>query len=155
MLKLVLLRVKTGAKMAELKTKQNTQSVSAFLDSLADEKRRQDCYTVLELMEKVTGEKPAMWGDVIIGFGNQHYRYESGREIDWFQVGFSPRKQNLTLYLTNGFESRRDLLSRLGKHKTSKSCLYINRLVDVDLSVLEELIALSVAKSVASSSSAQ
>lgn len=149
---LVLLRVKNGAKMAELKTKQNTQSVNAFLDSLADEKRRQDCYTVLELMGKVTGEKPAMWGDAIIGFGNQHYRYESGREGDWFQVGFSPRKQNLTLYLTYGFETRSDLLSRLGKHKTGKACLYINRLSEVDLSVLEELIALSAVKSVASNS---
>jgi len=130
--------------MAELKTKRNDQSVDEFLQAIPDERRRKDCYTVLELMKKVTGEEPKMWGDAIVGFGAYHYKYASGREGDWFLTGFSPRKQNLTLYIMSGFEEYNDLLNKLGKLKTGKACLYINKLKDVDLSVLRELVTKSV-----------
>jgi len=129
--------------MAENRTQQNDASVTAFLDGVANERRRQDGYAVMALMEKITGLEPKMWGDAIIGFGSQHYRYASGREGDMPLVAFSPRKQSLTLYITMGFDGYQDLLDRLGKHQTSKACLYINRLSDVDLAVLEELIACS------------
>lgn len=130
--------------MAELKTKPSDKSVTAFLDALSDEKKKQDSYALIDLMKKVTGEEPVMWGDAIVGFGSRHYVYESGREGDWAPVGFSPRKQNLSLYLTCDFDTNQELLDRLGKHKTSKACLYIKRLSDVDLDVLEELISKSV-----------
>lgn len=129
--------------MADIKTKQNDASVTAFLDGLADEKRRQDSYVVLDMMRKITGLEPNMWGDAIIGFGRQHYKYASGREGDMPLVGFSPRKQNLTLYIEMGFDGLQSLLDRLGKHKTGKVCLYINRLADVDRAVLEEIITRS------------
>jgi hypothetical protein len=129
--------------MAEIKTKQNEASVTAFLDGLADENRRLDSYVVLNLMKKITGLEPKMWGDAIIGFGSQHYKYASGREGDMPLAAFSPRKQSLTLYIMTGLAEYQDLLSRLGKHKVSKACLYINRLTDVDMVILEELIALS------------
>ncbi len=127
--------------MADNKTQKNDASVTAFLDSVADIKRRQDSYVVLEMMQIITGLEPKMWGDAIIGFGSEHYRYASGREGDMPLIGFSPRKQNLTLYINMGFDRFQGLLARLGKHKTSKACLYINRLADVDLSVLEEIIS--------------
>ena len=130
--------------MAELKTKPNEQSVKDFLGGIADEKRRQDCFTVLELMKKVTEQEPKMWGAGIVGFGNYKYKYESGREGVWFITGFSPRKQNLTLYLMSGFSRYNELLAKLGKHKTGKSCLYINKLEDVNLQILEEMIENSV-----------
>ena len=130
--------------MAELKTTRNAQDVVAFLDGVSDEKRRQDCYTILRLMQEVTQTAPQMWGDSIVGFGSYHYKYASGREGDWFVTGFSPRKQNLTLYLMSGFERHDELLSKLGKYKIGKSCLYINRLSDVDQAVLRELVAESV-----------
>jgi hypothetical protein len=130
--------------MAELKTKQTDRGVEEFLNEISDEKTRNDCYTVLKLMQKVTGEKPKMWGSSIVGFGNYHYKYESGREGDWFLVGFSPRKQNLTLYLMYGLERLENLLKKLGKYKTGKSCLYIKSLADIDQSVLKELIKQSV-----------
>ncbi len=130
--------------MAELKTTRNDQDVVAFLDGVSDEKRRQDCYTILRLMQEVTQTAPQMWGDSIVGFGSYHYKYASGREGDWFVIGFSPRKQNLTLYLMSGFERHDELLSKLGKYKIGKSCLYINRLSDVDQAVLRELVAESV-----------
>lgn len=129
--------------MAELKTRPTDQSVAAFLDSVADEQRRQDCYTVLELMRQATGAEPEMWGDSIVGFGRYHYRYATGREGDWFLVGFSPRKQNLTLYIMAGFEQYDALMAQLGKHKTGKSCLYINKLAQIDLPTLRELVRLS------------
>lgn len=132
--------------MADIKTRQNDASVTAFLDGVVNEHRRQDSYVVLELMKKITGLEPKMWGDAIIGFGSQHYLYASGREGDMPLAGFSPRKQSLTLYIMTGFDEFQGLLSRLGKHKLSKACLYINRLADVDLAILEELIALSVKK---------
>jgi hypothetical protein len=131
--------------MAELKTKRNQGDVEAFLNSVPDEKKRQDSFTVLELMKQVTGKKPEMWGDSIVGFGSYHYKYTSGREGDWFVTGFSPRKQNLTLYIMPGFDKYDTLLSKLGKHSTGKSCLYIKKIEDVDVDVLKELVKQSVA----------
>jgi hypothetical protein len=129
--------------MAELKTKRNDASVEQFLSAIPDEKKRADAFAVLELMKRATGEEPAMWGDAIVGFGQYHYRYASGREGDMPIAGFSPRKQNLTLYIVSAFDGYGDLLGRLGKHKTGKACLWINKLADVDLAVLEELVRLS------------
>ncbi len=131
--------------MAELKTKPNEQSVEAFLNSVEDEKKRQDCLTILEIMKQITKAAPQMWGTSMVGFGTYHYKYESGREGDWFVAGFSPRKQNLTLYIMAGFSRYDELLSKLGKFKTGKSCLYINKIADVDLPTLKELITQSVA----------
>lgn len=130
--------------MAELKTKVNDQSVTAFLEANPDEKRRKDCFTILEMMEKATGAEPKMWGDSIVGFGSYHYKYASGQEGDWPITGFSPRKQALTLYLMSGFDGYESILGRLGKYKTGKACLYIKKLEDVDLTVLQELIDQSV-----------
>ncbi len=130
--------------MAELKTQRNDGDVEAFLNAIPDEKKRADAFAVLELMKRATGEEPVMWGDAIVGFGAYHYRYASGREGDWFLVGFSPRKQNLTLYIMAGFDDYDALMTRLGKHKTGKSCLYINKLADVDPAALEELVRRSV-----------
>ena len=130
--------------MAELKTRPTDASVEAFVQSVADEARRADCLAVLRLMKTVTGAEPRMWGGSIVGFGQYHYRYASGREGDWFLVGFSPRKNDLTLYIMAGFEQYEALLARLGKFKLGKSCLYIKRLADVDTGVLKELIAASV-----------
>lgn len=126
--------------MAELKTRPTDQSVAAFLDAIPDAGRRQDALAVRDMMREVTGAEPRMWGDSIVGFGDYHYKYASGREGDWFRVGFSPRKQNLTLYLTYGYEQHADVLARLGKYKTGKACLYINRLRDVDMAALRELV---------------
>lgn len=131
--------------MAELKTRKNQKSVKKFLDSVEHQGRREDAREILALMEEVTGEEPQMWGDSIVGFGSYHYRYASGREGDWFLVGFSPRKQNLTLYIMSGFSKYDDLLDKLGKHRTGKSCLYLNRLDDVDRKVLRRLVKESVA----------
>lgn len=131
--------------MAELKTQKNDASVEEFLNAVANEKRREDSFVVNELMKEVTGEQPAMWGDSIVGFGSYRYKYASGREGDWPVIGFSPRKQSLTLYIMDGFEDYDYLLENLGKYKTGKSCLYINKLEDVDLSTLRKLIERSVA----------
>ena len=130
--------------MAELKTRQNDQDVMAFLNAIPDEQRRQDCMAILALMRDVTGAEPKMWGDSIVGFGSYHYRYATGREGDSMITGFSPRKQNLTLYLSSGFEQHGDQLQRLGKHSVGKACLYIKRLDDVDLPTLRELVQRSV-----------
>ena len=126
--------------MSEMKTQKNDADVIAFLNGIEDEQRRKDSFALLELMTKISGEQPFMWGDSIIGFDTYHYRYASGREGDWMKVGFSPRKQALTLYLSYGFEEKQDLLQRLGKHKTGKACLYIKKLADIDTDVLRELI---------------
>jgi len=130
--------------MAELKTKRNKGDVEAFLNSVSDEKKRQDSFTIMELMKQVTGQEPEMWGDSIVGFGSYHYKYESGREGDWFITGFSPRKQNLTLYIMSGFDEYDQLLGKLGKHTIGKSCLYIKKIDDVDVDVLKELVRKSV-----------
>lgn len=128
--------------MAELKTKATDASVDEFLQGIEDEKKRADCYQILEIMKKATKSEPKMWGTSIIGFGDYHYKYETGRENDWFITGFSPRKQNLTLYMMGGFD--RETLQKLGKYKTGKGCLYINKIEDVDTKVLEELVTKSI-----------
>ena len=127
--------------MAELKTQRNKASVETFLNNVVDEEKRKDCFTVLELMKKVSKEEPAMWGDSIVGFGSYHYKSErSKQEGDWFITGFSPRKQNLTLYIMPGIGHYKELLDQLGKCKTSGSCLYIKKLSDVDPKILKQLI---------------
>ena len=130
--------------MAEPKTQPTDQDVHDFLDNIEDETRRRDCYDVLDMMREATGVEPAMWGTSIIGFGKYRYKYSSGHEGEWPIIGFSPRKNDLTLYLIPGFEEFTDLLSKLGKHKTGKSCLYLKRLEQVDRDVLKELIEESV-----------
>lgn len=130
--------------MPALKTQKNDASVEAFLESVDPEKRREDSKAILKMMREVTGDEPSMWGASIIGFGSYRDKYADGRENAWFQTGFSPRKQNLTLYIMPGFDRYKDLLARLGNYKTGKSCLYINKLEDVDFDVLRELVKESV-----------
>lgn len=130
--------------MAEVKTKKHAGSVADFLNAVADEQKREDAFQLLEIMQAITKEDPAMWGPSIVGFGSYHYVYDSGREGDWPLTGFSPRKQNLSLYIMAGFEKYDDLLEKLGKHSTGKSCLYIKRLSDVHLPTLKKLIRESV-----------
>ena len=130
--------------MAELKTKETTASVSAFLNQIADEGRRKDCFAVVDIMRAVTKEEPKMWGSSIVGFGRYHFKYESGREGDWMITGFSPRKGDLTLYLMGVFDKFPDLMKNLGKYKTGKGCLYIKKLADVDVKVLRKLVTESV-----------
>jgi hypothetical protein len=132
--------------MAELKTKKNDGSVEEFLNAVDDEQKRNDCFEILEMMKEITGAEPKMWGDSIIGLGDYHYKYASGREGEWFQVGFSPRKQNISLYLMGYNEGREELFKNLGKFKTGKSCVYIKRLNDIDREVLKDLIKKSVLK---------
>jgi hypothetical protein len=129
--------------MAELKTKPTEASVKEFLNKIPDKERRDDCFAIAKMMEEATGAKPKMWGPSIVGFGSFHYKYDSGREGDWLLTGFSPRKNDLTLYLMMGFEQHRELMQQLGKHKTSKSCLYIKRLSDVHVPALKKLIKAS------------
>jgi hypothetical protein len=126
--------------MAELKTKMNDASVEDFLNQVEPVSKREDSYRVLKMMEEISGVKPKMWGGSIIGFGQTHYKYASGREGDWFQIGFSPRKQNLTLYVMTGYAEYEELLAKLGKHKTGVSCLYLKHLDDVDEDVLREML---------------
>ncbi len=125
---------------AETKTKPTEISVGAFIDAVADEQQRADAHKIAEMMARLSGHQPKMWGPSIIGFGSYHYKYDSGREGDMCRIGFSPRKGNMVLYLVDGFERQAALLEKLGKHKTGKSCLYIKRLSDVDEAVLEQLI---------------
>ena len=129
--------------MAENKTRATDASVDAFLAAVEPEQRRADGRILLDMMTRITGEPPALWGPSIIGFGSEHYRYESGREGDMPRIGFSPRKAQLVLYLATSLPERDALLARLGKHSTGKSCLYVTKLADVDMAVLEELIARS------------
>lgn len=129
---------------AELKTKINDADVEEFLNNVGDEERRGDSFRILELMREVTGEEPKMWGSAIVGFGLHHLKYASGRELDSTLVAFSPRKANLTLYITDGFDKYDEFMEKLGKYKTGKSCLYIRRLSDVDENVLRDLVAASV-----------
>lgn len=130
--------------MASNKTVETDHSVEEFLNQVSEEKKRRDSFVILELMKQVTGLEPKMWGDSMVGFGSYHYKYASGREGDYFLVGFSPRKQNLTLYIMAGFEAYEELLKNLGRFKTGKSCLYINRIEDIDLAVLRKLVEQSV-----------
>ncbi len=129
--------------MAEAKTVETGASVEAFLDAVENETRREDAKKVLALMKKITKQKAKMWGPSIIGFGKYHYRYESGHEGECCKVGFSPRKANLVLYVGASCERNKTLLAKLGKHKIGKSCLYLNKLSDVDMKVLAEIIELA------------
>ncbi len=126
--------------MSNNKTQKTGASVSEFLQAVDNPRRREDGFAILEMMRQITGLEPEMWGPSIIGFGDYHYQYASGREGDIFLVGFAPRKQNLSLYLESGFEEHERLLAKLGKHRRSVACLYINKLADLDLDVLRELI---------------
>ncbi len=126
--------------MAELKTNETKLSVTKFIGKVEDDQKCQDSQAILKLMKQVTKEEPKMWGGSMVGFGHFHYKSVSGREGDWFLTGFSPRKQNLTIYITPGFNKYESLMKQLGKRKTSKGCLYIKKLEDVDMKVLKQLI---------------
>lgn len=132
--------------MSELKTKPTSQDPTEFLNAVESDEKRRDSFTILELMQRISGEPPVMWGPSIVGFGSYHYKSERSRqEGDWPLIGFSPRKQDLTLYVMAGNQDNHDLLARLGKHKSSVGCLYVKRLADVDLDVLATLIEASYA----------
>ena len=130
--------------MAELKTKPTGASVEKFINQVADETRREDCFTVARMMEEITGHKPRMWGESIVGFGSYHYKYASGQEGDWPLAAFAPRKNELTVYIMPGFEQYKDLMAQLGKYRNARSCLYIKRLSDVHVPTLKKLIRESV-----------
>jgi len=131
-------------KLATIKTQPTSSSVEDFINSIADEQKRKDSHAILAIMEKATKEKPTMWGSSIVGFGNVRYKSPAtDREVDWFKIGFAPRKANLTIYLIN-LQRHADALAKLGKHKTGGGCLYINKLADVDIKVLEKIIAATV-----------
>lgn len=130
--------------MAELKTRKNDASVMDFLNSVDNDNRRNDALRMNEIMTEISGEDPKMWGDSIVGYGSVKLKYASGRELDWMLTGFSPRKQSLTLYIMDGFKKYDELLTKLGKYKTGKSCLYVNKLEDVNSEVLKELITDSI-----------
>ena len=128
-------------KLAQIQTKETSASVEDFINAVPDEQKRQDSLTILKLMQKITKSEPKMWGSSLIGFGNKRYKSPAtGREVDWFIIGFSPRKANLSIHLAIDLEQHADALKKLGKHKTGAGCLYINKLSDVDLKVLEGLI---------------
>jgi hypothetical protein len=134
------------SKLVEIKTKQNSASVEDFINSNKDEQKRKDSFVILEMMKSASEEEPRMWGSAIIGFGNRRYKSPtSGREVDWFVIGFSPRKANLSLYLSMNIKQYADILKKLGKHKTGVGCLYINKLEDIDVNVLKDIIVLSLA----------
>lgn len=135
------------SKVAEIQTKETTASVEDFINTVPDEAKRKDSFHLLKLMEKATKEKPKMWGASLIGFGNKRYKSpNTGREVDWFVIGFSPRKANLSLYLSLDIKQHAEILTKLGKHKTGVGCLYINKLEDIDMKVLEEMINMSAKK---------
>ena len=131
--------------MAKLKTKPTKASVSAFVNAVEDDTKRKDCRVLLKLMKSVTGKKPVIWGTSIIGYGNYHYKYKSGREGDWPITGFSPRRQNISIYIMPGFSKYQSLMNKLGKYKTSVSCLYVKKLDDIDQDILRKLVERSVA----------
>ena len=131
------------SKLVEIKTKETSASVEDFINSVKDEQKRKDSFVLLDLMKKASGEAPKMWGKTLIGFGNKIYKSPAtGREVNWLLIGFSPRKANLSLYLMMDIKKQGDTLLKLGKHKTGVGCLYINKLEDIDLNVLEELISI-------------
>lgn len=134
--------IRIMAKLAQIKTKETNASVEEFINSVQDEQKRKDSIEIIQMMEKASKEKPKMWGASMIGFGNKRYKSPAtGREVDWFKIGFSPRKANLSLYLTIDIHQYGDTLQKLGKHKTGAGCLYINKLADVDRKVLEQLMS--------------
>ena len=130
--------------MAENKTKPTANSVEDFINKVDHPQKREDSFTLLEIMKEITGEEAVLWGPSLIGFGTYHYKYESGREGDFFLTGFSPRKQSLVLYIMSGFGKEKELMEQLGNYKTGKSCLYVKKLGDIDMGVLRELITSSV-----------
>jgi len=130
--------------MSDLKTTPNKASTAAFLKTVEDDQKRKDCKELLAMMKEITSEKPVMWGQSIVGFGSYHYKYATGREGDWFTTGFSPRKQNLTIYIMIGFDKYPAIMKKLGKYKAGKSCLYVKKLDDIDRGLLRKLIAQSV-----------
>ncbi|KAB2912954.1 MAG: DUF1801 domain-containing protein [Bacteroidetes bacterium] len=135
------------SKLVEIKTKPTAMSVAEFINNISEEQKRTDCLVILDLMKKATGEEPTIWGNSMIGFGNVRYKSPAtGREVDWFKIGFAPRKANISLYLTMDIKKQGDALAKLGKHKTGVGCLYINKLTDIDMSVLQEMITNSVTK---------
>jgi len=129
--------------MAELKTKKNDRSVEAFLNTIVDKQKKADSKTMVALMEEITKSKPKMWGSNIIGFGDYIYKYKTGRMGEWFLMGFSPRKQSLSLYLMSGIDQFDNKMQDLGKFKTGKGCLYIKKLEDIDMKVLKDLLTTS------------
>jgi len=132
------------SKLAEIKTKQTSASVEDFINGVEGEQKRKDSFVILEMMKEASGEEPRMWGSSIIGFGNKIYRSpKTGREVDWMLIGFSPRKASISLYLSIGTQERAEALEKLGKHKTGVGCLYVNKLEDIDLQVLQGLIEAS------------
>jgi hypothetical protein len=131
-------------KLAVIKTKQTTSSVEDFIERIPDEQKREDSHVILKMMQKATKEEPRMWGSSMIGFGILRYKSPAtGREVDWFKIGFSPRKANFSLHLVLDINKHAEILSKLGKHKTGKGCLYINKLSDIDIKVLEKMIAIA------------
>lgn len=131
--------------MAEIKTKKTVESVIAFLNKIENNEKRADAFKIKEIMEKLTGSAAQMWGSAIIGFGEVKLKYSSGREVEWMICGFSPRKQNLTIYIHEDFPEKQELLAQLGKHQSGKGCIYINRLSDINLNVLEKYISAGIA----------
>ena len=128
-------------KLAEIKTKPTAANVEDFINTIEDEQKRKDSFMLLEMMKKATGEEPILWGSSVIGFGNKRYKSPaSGREVDWLRIGFAPRKANLSLYISVGIKEHAAALKKLGKHKTGVGCLYINKLEEIDLKVLKEII---------------
>ena len=135
------------SKLAEIKTKPTSSSVDDFINSIDDDQKRKDSFVLVEMMQKASGEEPVMWGSSLIGFGNKRYKSPAtGREVDWLQIGFSPRKANLSLHLTISIKEHAVDLEKLGKHKTGAGCLYINKLDDIDLKVLKKIIAAALKK---------
>ena len=135
------------SKLVEIKTKPTTQSVEEFLNGIADEQKRKDSFVLLSIMKEISGEQPVLWSSSIVGFGNKRFKSAAtGREVDWLMIGFSPRKANISLYLTVSIKDHAHALQQLGKHKTGVGCLYINKLEDVDLIILKEIITVSLIK---------
>ena len=136
------------SKLAEIKTKQSSESVEDFINSIKEEQKRKDSFALFEMMKKASGEDAKMWGGSIIGFGHKRYKSPtSGREVDWFLIGFSPRKANLTLYLMINHKEHEDAIKKLGKHKTDGGCIYINKLEDIDLKILKGMMNASLKQS--------
>lgn len=135
------------SKLVKIKTTETEASVEDFINALPDEQKKKDSFTILKMMQKASGEKPKIWGSSIIGFGNKRYKSpKTGREVDWFKIGFAPRKANLSLYLVMNIQEQASMLKKLGKHKTGVGCLYVNKLDDIDIKVLEAMIDASLKK---------
>lgn len=135
------------SKLVEIKTKPTNDNVVAFINKISDEQKRKDCFVLIDMMKAASGEEPVLWSNSIIGFGNKRYKSpNTGREVDWLLIGFAPRKANLSLYVSVGIQEHGAALKKLGKHKTGVGCLYINKLEDVDLNVLQGIIKTSLSK---------